>query len=58
MGEKINKNGNRRFFSYAYMPKAAFDIEGRLAILTSARMIIIESMFGGRGLKVNPIRES
>ncbi|MCB9293194.1 MAG: hypothetical protein H6559_08755 [Lewinellaceae bacterium] len=53
MGEKINKNDNRCFFPYAYMPKAAFDIEGRLAILTSARIIIIE----GRGLKMNPIRD-
>lgn len=35
------------------MSEVAFDIEGRLAILTSARIIIIE----GRSLEVNPIRD-
>ncbi len=42
----IFKNGNRHFFPYAYMSEVAFDIEGRLTILTSEREIVIE----GRGL--------
>jgi len=42
----ILKNGNRHFFPYAYISEVAFDIEGRLTILTSEREIIIE----GRGL--------
>jgi hypothetical protein len=44
----ILKNGNRHFFPYAYMSEVAFDIEGRLTILTSEREIIIE----GRGLDI------
>ena len=42
----IFKNGNRCFFPYAYISEVAFDVEGRLTILTSEREIIIE----GRGL--------
>ena len=42
----IFKNGNRHFFPYAYISEVAFDIEGRLTILTSEREIVIE----GRGL--------
>lgn len=42
----IFKNGDRRFFPYAYISEVAFDAEGKVTILTSEREIIIE----GRGL--------
>ena len=42
----IFKNGNRHFFPYAYISEVAFDVEGKLTILTSEREIVIE----GRGL--------
>ena len=42
----IFRNGNRVFFPYAYISEVAFDVEGRLTLLTSEREIIIE----GRGL--------
>jgi len=42
----IFKNGDRRFFPYAYISEVGFDVEGKLTILTAEREIIIE----GRGL--------
>jgi len=56
--DEIYRNGRKKSTKTATgasspMSEVAFDIEGRLAILTSARIIIIE----GRSLEVNPIRD-